>query len=813
MRTALFVVFFLIVSYAHSQGDGYKTPPKEIAELLLAKPTPGVSIDSKAEWMLLMERNSYPSVEELAQPELKIAGMRINPNNFGPSRQNFINDFVLKNIKTGKEFKVAGLPSPLLASNVSWSPGEKKIAFTNTTNQRVDLYVIDVATQKATKINKQPLNVILGADFTWVDDNTILYKVAHKPASAAPSKPLMPLGPAVQENLGKAAPSRTYQDLIKSPYDEQLFEFYATAQLVKNVNGVETKIGEPAIYTSLNVSPDKKYMLVRTLRKPFSYLVPAQRFPSTVSVHDINGKLVKKLAELPSGETSPTGYDNVQMVPRSFDWRDDEPATITWCEPLDSGLIRKNVEYHDAVYALSAPFTGQPRELFKTQMRFRNILWGNETVALVSEGLTGKQTTRLHRYNPSTGELTLLIQRNTTDAYNDPGSPVMTKNKYGRLVVQTIENNAKLLMNNTTGASPKGDMPFLAKFDLNTKQSEIIWRCSEGVFEVVTDVLDAEKLVLLTRRETQTEVPNYFIRNLVLRVPDKPITSFKNPYPQLEGITKEKIYYKRADGIDLTGNLYLPKGYDPKKDKPLPVLIWAYPREFNSAADAAQVRGSKYRFTSISWGSPIYWVTQGYAVLDNAEMPIVATSADKKPNDNFVEQLRMNAEAAINKLDEMGVGDRNRVAIGGHSYGAFMTANLLAHTNLFKAGLARSGAYNRSLTPFGFQNEDRTYWDAPELYFNMSPFSFANKIKTPLLLIHGEMDDNPGTFPIQSERLFNAIKGFGGTVRYVSLPYEAHSYRGRENILHMLYEQNAWLEKYVKNADKNTVAGTDKKGF
>lgn len=369
-------------------------------------------------------------------------------------------------------------------------------------------------------------------------------------------------------------------------------------------------------------------------------------------------------------------------------------------------------------------------------------------------------------------------------------------------------------MNNTTGSSPKGDLPFLASFDLASKKTDIIWRCSEGVFEMVADVLDPEQLVLLTRRESQTEVPNYYIKNLKRRVADRQITSFTNPYPQLEGITKEKIFYKRADGVDLTGNLYLPKGYQPGKDQPLPVLIWAYPREFNSASDAAQVRGSEHRFTTINYGSPVFWVTQGYAVLDNAEMPIVAASPEQKPNDNFVDQLRMNAEAAINKLAEMKVGDRNRVAIGGHSYGAFMTANLLAHTNLFKAGIARSGAYNRTLTPFGFQNEARTYWEAPELYFAMSPFSYAHQIKTPLLLIHGEMDDNPGTFPVQSERMFNAVKGHGGTVRFVSLPYEAHGYKGRENILHMLYEQHAWLEKYVKGAGSTAAgSGVEQKGF
>jgi dipeptidyl aminopeptidase/acylaminoacyl peptidase len=357
-------------------------------------------------------------------------------------------------------------------------------------------------------------------------------------------------------------------------------------------------------------------------------------------------------------------------------------------------------------------------------------------------------------------------------------------------------------MNNPVGSSPKGDLPFIAKFNLKTKEQTMIWRSDEEHYESMVKVIDFDKKLMLTRRESEKEFPNYFIRNMN-NLEIKPLTNFTDPYPMLQGVTKEKIHYKRADGVDLTGDLYLPKNYDSKKDGKLPVFIWAYPAEFNSATDAAQVRGSQHRFTLISWASPVFWVTQGYAVLNNAEMPIVSTNKEKKPNDNFVDQLRMNAEAAINALDSMGVGDKNRVAVGGHSYGAFMTANLLAHTNLFKAGIARSGAYNRSLTPFGFQNEDRTYWDDPKLYFDMSPFSYANKIKTPLLLIHGEMDDNSGTFPIQTERMYNAVKGFGGTVRYVVLPYEAHGYRGKENLLHMLYEMNAWMDKYVKNADKN----------
>ena len=800
MRNIFLVASLALFITAKAQNtNGYQTPPKAIADLLLAKPTPSVSIDKKATWMLIMERNSYPTVEELGQPEVRVAGLRLNPNNFSPSRQNFINGLKLKNIKTGKESSITGLPANLLAGNISWSPDEKQIAFTHTTGSRVDLYVITVEKAIATKINKTALNATLGPVFSWVNEGTLLYTTATQAASMMPKRPITPVGPSIQESVGKAAPSRTYQDLIRSPYDEEAFAFLTTSQLVKNTNGIETKIGSPSIYTSFEVSPDKKYLLTETIQKPFSYLVTAYSFASKVSIQDMNGKTLKVLANLPSAETTPSGYDNVQPVPRAFAWRNDAASTITWCEPLDSGLIKKNMEYHDAVYALSAPFNGQPSTVVKTKMRFRGIVWGNEHFAWVNEGLSGKQIQKASRLDPVTGAVETLFERNTTDAYNSPGSPVLTRSSFGKPVIDLLSND-RLLMNNPIGSSPNGDLPYLAEFDLKTKKQNILWRSQTGTYEAVVSVLDAENLQVITRKESQTEVPNYFIKNLKTKTADQQITSFVNPYPALNGVTKEKVKYKRADGVDLTGDLYLPKGYDKAKDGPLPLLMWAYPREYNSAADAAQVRGSKDRFTTLSWGSPIFYVTQGFAVLDNAEMPIVAANADAKPNDTFIEQLKLNAEGAIKAMSDMGIADPKRVAVGGHSYGAFMTAHLLSHTNLFKAGLARSGAYNRTLTPFGFQAEERTYWEAPDLYYKMSPFSYANKIKTPILLVHGEADDNPGTFPINSERLYNAIKGHGGTVRLVYLPYEAHGYRGKENLLHLLWEQNEWLNRFVKNA-------------
>ena len=806
----LFFLLFTTVLVSAQDEQGYKTPPKDIVDLVQAKPTPFVSIDSKGEWMLFLERSALPSVEELAQPEIRIAGMRINPNNFGPSRAVYTINFQLKNIRTGEIKTVEGLPENLRASAVQWNPSEKKIAFTHATNKKISLWVIDVATQTARQAANDPVNAVMGEPYIWVGDDEILYKSITKGLDQQPARPLAPTGPIIQENLGKAAASRTYQDLIKSSYDEALFEFYGTAQLkrLSLTNKTTTSIGQPGLYGTWNLSPNKQYLLVREINKPFSYLFPWFGFPHTMKVLDARtGSDLQVLAKNPSNEGQPIGFDDVVSFPRQFDWRDDEPATITYVQALDKGLGKTKSEYRDAF--LITTVNGQPKELFKTNRRYQGVRWGNKDLALVYEGSFAERKSRINKLNPATGAMDSLYERSSNDNYSNIGTPVTVKNEYGKEVL-LVQKSGELLLD-ANGAGPKGDLPLLQSWNLKTGQRKLLWQCEEGYYEYLVNVIDAERLLFVTRRESTTQAPNYYLRELRKKKPVfTAITNFKNPYAQLEGIAKQKISYKRADGIDLTADLYLPKGYDPKKDGLLPVLIWAYPREYKSAADAAQVRGSKYTFTTISGHSPLFWVTQGFAIMDNAEMPIVGTDG-KEPNDNFIPQLYLNAHAAIQAVSKLGVGDSNRIAVGGHSYGAFMTANLLAHTKLFKAGIARSGAYNRTLTPFGFQAEERTYWQAPEVYFNMSPFSHADKIKTPLLLIHGELDNNPGTFPIQTERLFNAIKGHGGTVRYVQLPYESHGYAGKENILHMLWEQNEWLNKYVKHQDK--TGESEKKSF
>ena len=784
---------------AQDANIGYQRPPEEIAKLIDAPSTPSVSIDSKAEWMLLMERPGYPSIEEVAAPELRIGGTRINPATNGPSRESFMTGLSLKNIASGQEFQFSGMPSKPQIGNVSWSMDESKIAFTNTTENGIELWMADVNSKSAKKLTGEIINNAYVGAFEWMPDNaTLLASTVIDNRGPQPKKPLAPTGPVLQETSGALAASRTYQDLLENPYDEMLFEYYTMVQLRKiDMNGNSQKVGQPDIIKSVNISPDGQYMLVQTIQKPFSYLVPASRFPFQYEVWNNTGSLVKVMAKIDLDEVRPNGFDATRLGARSMNWRADKPNTLYWAVANDGGDPNKEVKERDIVYMQSAPFNGNPTKLFGTSLRYSGIQWGDENRAILNEGWWAQRLDRATLINPSKPNTPgqVLIDRATTDRYNDPGNPVMTKNQYGWNVLLFDKDD---LFMRSTGGSPEGDRPFLSRFNTKTKKAEILFRSEAPYYERVTDLLSKKGDMIITIRESEKEPPNYYIRDLK-KGTMKAITDFPHPQPSLMAINKEIVKYKRKDGVNLSATLYTPAGYDKDRDGRLPVIMWAYPIEYKSVETASQIRGTPYSFTRVSSGSPLFWVLRGYAVMDGTEFPIIG-EGDKEPNDTFVEQLVMNAEAAIDKAVEMGVGDRNKFAVGGHSYGAFMTANLLAHSDLFAAGIARSGAYNRTLTPFGFQREERTYWEDPDLYNTMSPFMNADKVNEPLLLIHGEADNNSGTFPIQSIRFYNAIKGHGGTSRLVMLPHESHGYRAKESIMHMLWEMDTWMETHVKNA-------------
>lgn len=798
--TSLIAACLLVCLTATAQENSYQRPPKVIEEMALAPVTPTVDFNSDYSQMMQLHGFSYTPLSELAQPELRLAGARINPDTYSVSRRPGYNKIVIVNLKNHTEMTIQGLPEESIIWSAEWYPSDDRILIANKEKDGIYLYSASLADGKAHRLSNRRMNATLSNSVYWLNNTDFIFKAVPASNQGAPVKSQVPTGPVVQENLGKSVPARTYQDLLKNGHDEALFEYYFTSQLVKMTANGEQEIGKPNIYSQISLSPDKSFMLTNTIEKPYSYTVPYRSFPTITQVMDLDGKLVKELAKTPTVVTA-MGYDTTSPYPRQFAWRADKAATIYWVEAQDGGNPRgKKLEYLDIVYQQDAPFTEEKQVVVKTEKRFGGIQWCDDNFALVNESSRATRRRITSSFVPgSDAKPVVIFDISTDDRYNDPGRPVTTKNEFNRQVLYTNKSHNELLMINT-GASPEGDMPYLSRYDIAKKKNTILWRCQAPYYEYVYEMKDPAKLQFITSRESQTIPANFYLKDLKKKK-ETALTAFANPYPMMEGVTKEKIKYKRADGIDLTATVYLPAGYDKEKDGRLPVLMWAYPREYRNAKDAAQVRGSQYNFSIIKYGSPIFWVTRGYCVMENVEMPIVG-SEDKEPNDTYIEQLVMDAEAAVKVITDMGVGDPERIGVGGHSYGAFMTGNLLTHTKLFKAGIARSGAYNRTLTPFGFQAETRTFWESPEVYNAMSPFMYANQLSGALLLVHGELDNNTGTFPIQSERFYQALKGHKATVRYVVLPLESHSYSAKENILHLLYEEDAWLEKYVKNAGK-----------
>lgn len=784
---------------------GYQKPSQTIVNLLEAKPIPDVMISSDGKNMLILDMPGLPSITELSQPELRLAGLRINPATNGQSRVRSYSGIKLKSVAGNNELTFSGLPVQPVLADITWSPDEDKIAFTHTGRNGVELWIADLRTLEAKRLSNHKLNDSYGKSFIWHPDGKSLLVKCVPENQKLPAEPNnTPTGPLIQENTGKAAPVPTYQDLLKNPYDESLFDYYFHSQLrLIELNGNSTEYLQPHIIRNMEYSPDGRYLLLSNISRPYSYLVPISRFPYSTSLYDQKGKLIKKLFDAPLAENIPAGFDGVALGPREFGWRADKGAVLYWVEAQDNGNPSQQALIRDIVYTLEAPFNQNAIKLADCYFRFSSIHWGDDKLAILTERWWKTRFERRSFIKPSNETFRVNIyDRYYEDGYSDPGSFVTRKNEFNRQVLLTEFNTLKRLSDPdnvavfsiSDGASPEGDRPFILKFNLKTKLQDTLFRSSAPYYERPV-FFNNEKNMIISR-EAKDTVLNYFSYNPEDKSTSR-ITNFSDPYPELRGVSKQQLNYTRLDGINLSGTLYLPAGFK-TGDAPLPTLIWAYPREFKTAAAAGQVKGSPYRFSTLSSSSPVFLVTQGYAVLDNADMPIVGES-NQEPNDTFVEQIRYNAEAAITHLAKMGVSDKKRIAVGGHSYGAFMTANLLAHTDLFAAGIARSGAYNRTLTPFGFQAEERTYWQAPVVYHKMSPFSFADKIKTPILLIHGQADNNTGTFPMQSERMYSALKGHGATTRLVLLPAESHGYRARESVMHMIWEMNQWLDKYVKN--------------
>jgi dipeptidyl aminopeptidase/acylaminoacyl peptidase len=787
-------------------ASGYLAPPAPLQALVDAPRPPQLSISPHRDLLALTPTPPLPGIDVVAQPELKLAGLRINPRTYAQSRFVFGSDLWLMDVATGKEIRPQGLPKPLSIATSAWSPDQRYLAF-NQVNAREgtnELWLVDIGARSARRLISLPLNTVAGRGYRWMPDSSqLLVQLQPEGQGAAPVGNSIPTGPDTQQTQAGSGVKaiRTYEDMLRNEDDAKLFEYYLRSQsALVSLDGKVTKLGEPALTLGLAPSPDGHYLLRERVERPFSYLVPVDSFPRRIEVLDRDGKLVKEIAHLPLVEGLPTGNDAVPTGVREITWRADAPATLVWAEAQDGGDPARKSDIRDIVQMQSAPFEQAPVTLAKLGSRYAGAYWANGDLALIDEFWWKTRRVKQWRVSPDhPAQAPALVREGSSeDRYRDPGTPATMLDEHGqsRLIVTADGQNIYRL---GEGASPEGDRPFIDRVNLQSGSSTRLFQSQAPYYEDPQVLLDAQGTRALISRESPTEPTNYYVRDLAANGKLHELTHFPNPLPQLKGVKKEQIRYKRKDGVELTATLYLPPNYDPKKDGPRPMLMWAYPAEFKSADAAGQVTDSPYRFNRISYWGPQAFLTMGYTVLDNFSVPIVGEGS-KEPNDTYIPQLVASAEAAVDEVVRRGVADRNRIAVGGHSYGAFMTANLLAHTRLFKAGIARSGAYNRTLTPFGFQSEERNYWQATDVYNTMSPFNYAENIKDALLMIHGEQDNNSGTFPIQSERMYAAIKGLGGTSRLVLLPNEAHAYRARESIMQMLAEMNSWLDLYVKQA-------------
>ena len=799
------LVFATAMETLNAAEDLWREPPAVIVETLEAAPTPVAIPSPVGDRMLLAQSRGMPSIAEMAAPMLRLAGVRIDPLTNG---RHGAGSFVSIRMLTlgGGEKVVIDLPEEGRFSALRWSQDGKYFAFTNQRPGGAELWIGDGGNGNVRRIDGVRLNDVLGSAFTWMPDaRRLLCRLVPQGRGDAPEPSSAPLGPIVQETAGAAAPQRTYQDLITTPIGEAQFAYYATAQLAiidaasADTVGIDV-IGTPAVYLSTSISPDGKCLLVKKAEGDFSYLVPYYRFARLTQVWDMGGKLMHTIARQPADEAVP--IQGVPMGPRSVQWRPDKPATLIWAEALDGGDPKAAAKHRDRMMTVAAPFVDEAREVLRLEHRYRGLTWrpkGDQ--ALISEYDRDRRWNRtwLAKMDEEGAEPRLVWDLSVQDAYGDPGSPLTQRNAAGKSVL--LESDGAIFLRGR-GASPQGDRPFLDKMDLASLETQRLFHCGSGVYESVVALLGGDEDRLLTRRESKTEPPNYFLRKVDAVGGDvvggDAITHFADPAPWLKDIRKELVTYQRADGVGLSGTMYYPIGYE--EGKRYPMVVWAYPREFNDAKVAGMVRGSPHRFTTVRGASHLFFLTQGYAVFDGPTLPVVGDP--ETANNEYINQIVAGARAAIDKAVEMGVADRERVGAGGHSYGAFMTANLLAHSDLFAAGIARSGAYNRTLTPFGFQAERRTFWEAPEIYFSMSPFMHADQVNEPILLIHGEVDNNSGTFPIQSKRFYHALKGHGATARYVVLPHESHGYRARESVLHALAEMLDWFKVYVKDGVK-----------
>lgn len=792
-KRIVFTGWLVITGYLLYGQDSiaYQVPPPAIQDVLTATPPPVAKADAQGKKLLLIQYQLLSSVNELACSTLGLAGLEIDSGNNGLRGDGFTGTMMVHHLEGDRRIAITGIPRGVKLSSPTWSPNGAKIAFCVHYSDKIELWYADASSGRAKAIRGIRVNKIFDNAFEWLSNEELLCRIVPK-RGEAPAREQV-IAPVVQENTGERKPARTYQDLLRDNQDAILFDYYARSQVViTNLKGKQTKVGQPGVIYYSSPSPDGNYVLIETIHRPYSYTVRYNCFPRQVNLYSRRGRFLQTVAQLPLLDKIMPSRDAASPVARRHDWRADSPATLYWIEAKDKGNPKSQVDIRDELYTWEAPFTGKPQLLHRCKDRFYSVVWGNDLVALVNERWWQDRRYTTYSVNPTDRSKNKeLFGYSLNDHYANPGTPATQDNRYGREVLTLTGHNEIYLLGE--GASPEGNRPFADLFDITTGQKKRLWQSQPPYYEAPETVLNADQQTILIKRESIQEPPNYFLQD-ILQDEQQQLTFYNHPYPQLKNVQKKEVRLVRADSVVLTAYIYLPKDYKLTKGR-LPTVVWAYPVDYYDTDNAGQRAGSPYQFTYLPILPPVSLITQGYAVVLTT-MPVVG-KRDMAPNDSYLSEIKANAEAVLSKGYHLGIVDTARVAVAGHSYGASMVANLVTHTSLFKAGIALSGAYNRTLTPFGFQSEERTYWEATNTYNTLSPFHSAESMKVPLLLVHGESDNNSGTFPLQSDRYYQALQGLGATVRYVKLPYEDHTYRAKESYYHLYWEMVSWLDRYL----------------
>lgn len=775
-------------------GAAYRPAPPEIQKILDEPLTAQPVWDDQHVLLALATAAAAPTLADLARPMVSMAGSRVDPTIRAPFQATEYVAVEIHDLVRGGRVRVH-LPEPPRAGDLTWSLDGRRLLFTQATAAGTELWEADPTTGRCRRLVGPRLSAVLGSPFLRLrDPSALVVRLVPEGAPPLPADPPVPTTPLVDETAGARAATRTWQDLIVTPRDEERFVALGTSQVaVLSLSTLRLRpLGHPGLLADMSISPDGLSLLVTRVTPPFSRAVPWELFGRSHEVWPLDGGPATVVASQAAAEEVPIG--GVRVGPRGVDWLPCEPATVAWVEALDGGDPEREVPHRDRLMTLTAPFTASPREAVRLTHRFAGVDWlETRGQALLTEHDWRRRwlTTRLFDLGGD-GAGRILFDRSEKDVYGAPGSPLHRRGPRGEWLVRVDEGRIWLT---GEGSSDEGDRPFLRSYDLTSGETVERFRATTTCYETVQGFVGTSGDRILTRWETPTVPPTWALRSLATGRRERSLTARVSPSPELSRIRPRILTYGRADGVPLSGILYLPPDLKPGEQRP--AVVWAYPRSYSDPDTAGQIRGASNRFTLPRGPSHLFFLLHGYVVLDRAQIPVVGDPMTM--NDTFVDQIVAGARAAVDALEATGAVDPHRVGVGGHSYGAFMTANLLAHCDLFAAGIARSGAYNRTLTPFGFQNERRTLWQAPGVYAGLSPFMHADLINEPLLLVHGERDPNPGTFPMQSERLFGALKGTGGTARLVVLPLETHGYQARESVGHVVAEMFDWFDRHVRD--------------